>query len=148
MDTVTKIEIDAAKIASKRVFQKTAETTGDLIENKMADEISSIGKPKEKDKMYIPSEKRQQIIDDFRLSWMQFHGLALLNKNGIWKNCKFSQHKKGFITKKWIKVYDQSKGSYSVNKEIRIKTPMLRSDLCDYSDAYIDQIQITNDCSK
>ena len=42
-----------------------------------------------------------------------------------------------FVTKKWIKVYDQSGKSYNVNKEIRIKTPMLRSDLCDYSDAYI-----------
>ena len=29
------------------------------------------------------------------------------------------------------------KKNYSVNKEIRIKTPMLRSDLCDFSDAYI-----------
>ena len=27
--------------------------------------------------------------------------------------------------------------NYNVNKEIRIKTPMLRSDLCDFSDAYI-----------
>ena len=42
-----------------------------------------------------------------------------------------------FVTKKWIKVYDQSRGSYNVNKEITIKTSMLRSDLCDYSDAYI-----------
>ena len=38
---------------------------------------------------------------------------------------------------KWIEIYDQSGGNYSVNKEIRIKTPMLRADLCDYSDAYI-----------
>ena len=38
-----------------------------------------------------------------------------------------------FVTKKWIKVNDQ----YSVNKKIRFKTSMLRSDLCDYSDAYI-----------
>ena len=42
-----------------------------------------------------------------------------------------------FVTKKWIEVYDQSEGNYDVNKEIRIKTSMLRSDLCDYSDAYI-----------
>ena len=42
-----------------------------------------------------------------------------------------------FVTKKWIKVYDQSERNYNVNKEIRIKTSMLRSDLCDYSDAYI-----------
>ena len=42
-----------------------------------------------------------------------------------------------FVTKKWIEVYDQSEGNYNVNKEIRIKTSMLRSDLCDYSDSYI-----------
>ena len=42
-----------------------------------------------------------------------------------------------YVTKKWIEVYDQSENNYSVNKEIRIKTPMLRSDLCDYSDSYI-----------
>ena len=42
-----------------------------------------------------------------------------------------------FVTKKWIEVYDQSEGNYDVNKEIRIKTSMLRSDLCDFSDVYI-----------
>ena len=42
-----------------------------------------------------------------------------------------------FITKKWIEVYYQSGGNYNVNKEIRIKTSMLRSDLCDFSDAFI-----------
>ena len=42
-----------------------------------------------------------------------------------------------FVTKKWIEVYDQSGGNYNVNKKIRIKTSMLKSDLCDFSDAYI-----------
>ena len=42
-----------------------------------------------------------------------------------------------FVTKKWIEVYDQSGRNYNVNKEIRIKTSMLRSDLWDFSDAYI-----------
>ena len=42
-----------------------------------------------------------------------------------------------FVTNKWIEVYDQSEGNYNVIKEIRMKTSMLRSDLCDYSDAYI-----------
>ena len=41
-----------------------------------------------------------------------------------------------FVTKKWIEIYDQSEENYNVNKEIRIKTSILRSDLCDYSDAY------------
>ena len=42
-----------------------------------------------------------------------------------------------FVTKKCIEVYDQAEGKYNVNKEIRIKIPILRSDLCDFSDAYI-----------
>ena len=42
-----------------------------------------------------------------------------------------------FVTKKWIEIYNQSEGNYNVNKEIRIKTSMLRSNLCDFSDAYI-----------
>ena len=42
-----------------------------------------------------------------------------------------------YVTKKWIEVYDQSEKDYSVNKEIRFKTSMLRTDLCDFRDAYI-----------
>ena len=42
-----------------------------------------------------------------------------------------------FMTENWIEVYDQSGGSYNINKQIRFKTSMLQSDLCDYSDAYI-----------
>ena len=73
IDTATETGIDAAKIASKRVVQKVAEATGDLIGNEIADKITSIGKPKEKEKtnkaeeIYIPPEKRQQIIDDLKL---------------------------------------------------------------------------------
>ena len=72
MDAATKTRIDA-KTASKRVVQKTAEATGDLIGNKIADKITLIGKskekpkPKEAEEIYIPPEKRKQIIDDLRL---------------------------------------------------------------------------------
>ena len=94
MDTATKTGVDAAKTASKRVVQKTAEATGDLIGNKIADKITSIGKPKEKTKkveeIYIPPEKRQQIIDYFKL----FCALNLMSlyKNEIIKNCKFARY--------------------------------------------------------
>ena len=77
MDAATKTGMDAAKTTSKRVVQKSysssAEATGDLIGNKIADKITSIGKPNEKEKnkeieeIYIPPEKRQQIIDELRL---------------------------------------------------------------------------------
>ena len=42
-----------------------------------------------------------------------------------------------FITKKWIEVHNQSNNDYSTSTPIRFKTSMLRSDLCDYSDAYV-----------
>ena len=67
MDTATKTGIDAAKAASKRVVQKTAEATEDLTGNKIAVKITSIGKPKEIEEIYVKPEKRQQIIDDLRL---------------------------------------------------------------------------------
>ena len=41
MDTATKAGIDAAKTDCKRVVQKTAEATGDLIGNKIADKVTS-----------------------------------------------------------------------------------------------------------
>ena len=65
MDTAAKTGMDAAKTVSKRVVQKTTEATRDLIGNKEADEITSIGKQKEKEKakeieqIYIPLEKSQ-----------------------------------------------------------------------------------------
>ena len=72
---------EAIKIASKRAVQKTAEATGDLIGNKIADKITSISKKTVKElpinnedveiiihkKIYISPEERQQIIDELRL---------------------------------------------------------------------------------
>ena len=80
VDTARKSATDAIKTASKRAIQKTAEATGDLVRNKIADKITSESKklrneeiqlnevnneiPKER---YISPKERQQIIDDLRL---------------------------------------------------------------------------------
>ena len=65
---------DAAKTDSKKLVQQSAEATGDLTGNEIADRISSVGKTKIKEKedetnkrrnIYIPTEKTQQYIDDF-----------------------------------------------------------------------------------
>ena len=75
MDTATKIGIDVTKTTSKQAVQKTAEATGDLIGNKIADKTTSLGKTKNDNKtknveeIYIPPEERQQIIDDLKLFW-------------------------------------------------------------------------------
>ena len=42
-----------------------------------------------------------------------------------------------FRTKNWVEINDDTGKGYSPNKQTIFKTPMLRSSLCDYSDAYI-----------
>ena len=42
-----------------------------------------------------------------------------------------------FRTKNWIEINNQSRGVHNTNSDIRFKTTILKSSLCDYSDAYI-----------
>ena len=66
MNTATKTGIDAAKTASKRLVQKTSEATGDLVGNKIADKIISVGKTKskveERQETQIPPEKDSKLL--------------------------------------------------------------------------------------
>ena len=42
-----------------------------------------------------------------------------------------------FRTRNWVEINDESRGAYNVNSQIKFKTTMLKSSLCDYNDAYI-----------
>ena len=81
LDSAKKSGVDAIKTPSKRAIQKTAEATGDLIGNKIADKVTKASKnnleeeakneveiPKERYiYIYIYAEKREQIIDELKL---------------------------------------------------------------------------------
>ena len=81
LDIAKKSTADAIEIASKRSFQKTAEAVGDLIDNKIADKITSLSKESSRElqnnvgnhKIEVPKgrwispEKKQQIIDELWL---------------------------------------------------------------------------------
>ena len=79
LDGAKKSTTDAIKTASKRAIQKTAEASGDLIGNKIADKITSVLKKPNNNssnedveiiahkKSYISPEERQQIINELRL---------------------------------------------------------------------------------
>ena len=41
-----------------------------------------------------------------------------------------------FRTKNWVEINDNSRGTYNTNSHIKLKTSMVKSILCDYSDAY------------
>ena len=52
-----------------------------------------------------------------------------------------------YVTRKFVKVYDESDGTYNANKDVTFKTPQLRNNLCDWNDAYIvvtGKITVTN----
>ena len=77
IDTAKKSTTHAIKTASKRIIQKTAEATGDLVANKIADKITNASKKSNKEedieltthkKRYISPEERQQIINELRLT--------------------------------------------------------------------------------
>ena len=61
---------------------------------------------------------------------MEYQKIANLLNDGSNKPSKFR-------TRKWVEINDDIRGAYSPNKQIRFKTAMLGSSLCDYSDAYI-----------
>ena len=42
-----------------------------------------------------------------------------------------------FRTKNWVEINNEARGIYYVNSQIKFKTTMLKSSLCDYTDAYI-----------
>ena len=85
LDSAKKSKTDAIKTASERAIQKTEEATRDLIDNKIADKITSVSKKSANNlqnnkteeeenakritpkKRYISLEERQQIIDELRL---------------------------------------------------------------------------------
>ena len=61
---------------------------------------------------------------------MKYQKIANLLNDGSNKPSKFR-------TRNWVEINDEARGTYSPNKQIKFRTSMLRSSLCDYSDAYI-----------
>ena len=61
---------------------------------------------------------------------MEYQKIANLLNNESYQPSKFR-------TRNWVKIDDDARSEYSPNKQIRFKTALLRSSLCDYNDAYI-----------
>ena len=48
-----------------------------------------------------------------------------------------SNQPSNFGTKNWVEINDESRGGYTTDSDIKFKTTMVRSSLCDYADPYI-----------
>ena len=44
-----------------------------------------------------------------------------------------------FKTRNWVEINYESRGTYNANSDVKFKAAMIRSNLCDYSDAYIQR---------
>ena len=62
---------------------------------------------------------------------MEYQNIANFLDNNL------SNQTSKFRTKNWVELNDESKELYSAGSDIRLKTTMLRSNVCDYADAYI-----------
>ena len=61
IDSAKRSTADAIKTASKRVIQKRAEATGDLIGNKIADKITSVSK--KKSTKALPNDETEEDVE-------------------------------------------------------------------------------------
>ena len=61
---------------------------------------------------------------------MEYQKIANLLDDASNKTCKLK-------TKNRVEINDESRATYNVGTQIKFKTTMLKSSLCDYSDAYI-----------
>ena len=122
--------LDTGLNASKKVeFHKA----GESIENKIADAITkssndNIEKEEPVEEIIIPPEKREEMLTEKSIITMEHYNISKLLNDSTVKN---------LLQNKWVEVNDLSSARRSVNKNIRFKTSVRRSDLYDYSDAYI-----------
>ena len=65
---------------------------------------------------------------------MEYQNIANLLDNEL--ALSESNQPSTFRTRNWVEINDESRGTYTSN-DIKFKTTMLRSNLCDYADAYI-----------
>ena len=131
-----------------------------MVRNKIVNKITSVSKKSTKKstkklptidedeeltthkKRSISPEERQQIIDELRLVPKNYLPNILCNniKMEYQKIANLlestSDNPSKFRTRNWVEINDESRGNYE-NSDIRFKTTMLRSNLCDYADSYI-----------
>ena len=144
---VKKSSRDTIKTTLKREIQKTAEATGDLVGNKIANKIISVSKKsstensKKSENYNVNSETKAPKIDIYLQKKIQqiIGELRLVNyvimvyqkiTNALNQPSKFR-------TKNFLEINDELRGTYNTNAQIKFKTTILISSVCDYGDDYI-----------
>ena len=85
----------------------------------------------------LSNKHSQKLLDSVKIS--STDAIKTASKSAIQKRAEITGDFIGnkFRARHWVEIKDDIRGAYSANKQIRFKIAMLRSSLCDYSDAYI-----------
>ena len=144
---VKKSSRDTIKATLKREIQKTAEATGDLVGNKIANKIISVSKKsstensKKSENYNVNSETKAPKIDIYlQKKIQQIIGELRLVNYVIMEYQKITNalnQPSKFRTKNFLEINDELRGTYNTNAQIKFKTTILISSVCDYSDDYI-----------
>ena len=113
LDQTKQVATDACKTTLKRVIQKKSllQNNSETITNEHDIEI-----PKER-YIYICPEERQKIIDDLNYDIIIMEYKKIINFLG-----NASNQPSKVRTKNWVKINDESRGTYNKDKQIRFKT--------------------------
>ena len=120
---------DALKTISKRAIQKTAEATGDLTGCKIDDRISKVSKTRQQNNSEIVTNEHDKEILNERYI-MEYQKIINLLNNTANQTTKFR-------TENRVEINDNARGTSDKDSQIKFKTSLLKSSLCDYSDPYI-----------
>ena len=127
--------IDSFKTASKRAIQKTVEATVNLVGNKIADRITKVLKTQKNIRLDTKLHTESYISPKTENYWWCKYNI-IMEYQKIVNLLDHKQNKKSkFRTRNWVEINDESQGTYNAGNQIKFKTSMIRSNLCDYSNA-------------
>ena len=126
LNTATKTGLYALKTTSRKVVHKAAEGTGGF---KRKNLLTKLGN---QNLCLLKRCFHQKRGKKYWLNYDKYYKMELFKISKLFNDSAALT----FMTTKWIDVKDLLRCQYSVNKSIRFKTPMVRSDFCDFSDAY------------
>ena len=107
---------------------------GDLIGNKIANKITNVSKNSQQNTSETVTKVHDKEIP-MEYQWnngiiMEYQKIINLLENTLNQPSRFR-------TKSWVEVNDETRATFNVNSQVECKSSMLRSILCDSSDAYI-----------
>ena len=143
LDHAKQSATDALKTASERAIKKT----GVLIGNKIGNKFTRVSKTLPQNNSETNEEEilTERYISRRKTENYWWSKINIIIYNLIMEHQKIvillddtTNEPSIFKTRNWVEINDEWRGTYNVNNDIKFKTSMIRWNLYDYNDAYIN----------